>query len=44
MNFNWLKNKKFTVIAAVLSTMLAAGTLADVQMFQNQTLTPWKNV
>lgn len=28
MNFNWLKNKKFTVIAAVLSTMLAAGTLA----------------
>ena len=26
MNFNWLKNKKFTVIAAVLSTMLAAGT------------------
>lgn len=28
MNFNWLKNKKFTVIAAVLSAMLAAGTLA----------------
>lgn len=28
MNFNWFKNKKFTVIAAVLSAMLAAGTLA----------------